>query len=79
MRRGFDFYDPGDSRLSGLPFDRRVAIVLDRDGAPGRPYAKVMSYYETRNKIAHGKLAANRVDVARVVADFYVIQGALTR
>ena len=35
MRRGFDFYDPNDQRLSGLPFDRRVAIVLDRGGRRG--------------------------------------------
>jgi len=79
LRRGFDFYDPADRRLSGLPFDRRVAIVLDREGAPSRPFAKVMSYYETRNKVAHGKLEAKRIDVSEVVADFYVIQGALTR
>jgi hypothetical protein len=79
MRRGFDFYDPDDKRLSGLQFDRRVAIVLDRDGKPGRPYAKVMSYYEVRNKIAHGNLEAKRIDVTEVIADFYVIQGALTR
>ena len=78
-RRGFDFYNPDDNRLSGLPFDRRVAIVLDRDGGPGSPFAKVMSYYETRNKIAHGKLEAKRIDVSAVVADFYVIQGALTK
>ncbi|NJL50862.1 MAG: hypothetical protein HC909_04245 [Blastochloris sp.] len=79
MRRGFDIYDPNDKRLSGLPFDRRVAIVLDRGGDPGRPYAKVMSYYEMRNKIAHGRLEATRIDLTEVIADFYIIQGALTR
>ncbi len=79
MRRGFDFYDPDERRLSGLPFDRRVAIVLDRAAGSGSPYAKVISYYETRNKIAHGRLEAKRIDVAGVVADFYVIQGAIRR
>ena len=79
MQKGVDFYDPTDKRLSGLPFDRRVAIVPDREGAPGRPYAKVKSYYETRNKVAHGKLEAKRIDVSEVVADCYVIQGVLTR
>lgn len=73
MRRGFDFYDPDDRRLSGLPFDRRVALILDRDGGPGKPYAKVIAYYEMRNKIAHGRLEATRIDVSEVVADFYVI------
>ena len=79
MRRGFDFYDPDDKRLSGLPFDRRVGMVLDRGGGPSKPYAKVIAYYETRNKIAHGKLEAKRIDVSEVVADFYVIQAALVR
>ena len=79
MRRGFDFYDPDDKRLSGLPFDRRVALILDRDGGPGKPYSRVMAYYETRNKIAHGRLEATRIDVSEVVADFYVIRGALAR
>ncbi len=78
-RRGFDFYNPEDKRLSGLPFDRRVTIGLDLDGGPSSPYAKVVSYYEVRNKIAHGKLEAKRFDVSAVVADFYVIQSALTR
>jgi hypothetical protein len=79
MRRGFDFYDPDDKGLSGLPFDRRAGMVLDRSGGPGKPYAKVIAYYETRNKIAHGRLEAKRIDVSEVVADFYVIQGALAR
>jgi hypothetical protein len=79
MRRGFDFYDVDDRRLSGLPFDRRVAVVLDRNGGPGSPYAKVMAYYETRNKIAHGRLEAKRIDVSGIASDFYIIQAALTR
>ena len=79
MRRGFDFYNPDDKRLAGLPFDRRVAIVLNCNEGPGSPFAKVMAYYETRNKIPHGKLEAKRIDVSEVVADFYVIQAAFAR
>ncbi len=79
MRRGFDLYDPDDRRLSGLVFDRRVAIVLDRNGGAGSPWATVMRYYAMRNQVAHGDLAATRIDVSSVVQDFYVIQGALTR
>jgi len=78
-RRGFDFYNPDDKRLSGLTFDRRVVIVLDRLGGPGSQYARMMSYYEMRNRIAHGNLAATRILVSAVVADFYDIQGALAR
>jgi hypothetical protein len=79
MRRGFDFYEPDAKRLSGLPFDRRVAMVLDRDSGPAEPYANTMGYYEMRNKIAHGRLEATRIDVSAVIADFYIIQAALTR
>jgi hypothetical protein len=79
MRRGFDFYDPQDKRLSGLPFERRAATVLDRNGGKGSPWAKVMNYYGMRNPIAHGNIKATRIDVSLVVQDFYVIQGALTR
>lgn len=80
MRRGFDFYSPDERRLSGLTFDRRVAMVLDRGAGSGSPFAKVMSYYETRNRIAHGKLEAKRIDVSGVVAaDFYSIQSGIKR
>jgi hypothetical protein len=79
MRRGFDFYDPDDRRLSGLPFERRAALVLDRAGDPSGSFAKLMSYYETRNRIAHGRVEAKRIDVLAVVADFYVIQSAIKR
>lgn len=77
MRRGFDFYDPNDKRLSGLAFVRRVALVLDSGVGRSGPYATVMSYYETRNRIAHGKLGAQRILVSKVVADFYVVQSAI--
>lgn len=79
MRRGFDFYNPEDKRLAGLPFDRRVAIVLNCSEGAGSPYAKVMAYYQVRNKIAHGKLEATGIDVSEVIADFYVIQAAPAR
>jgi hypothetical protein len=79
LRRGFDFYDPNDPRLSGLPFDRRVAIVLDRNGGRGSTWATVMDYYAMRNQVAHGDVVATRIDVVRVVQDFFVIQSALTR
>ena len=79
MRRGYDFYNPDDKRLSGLPFERRVAIILNYNGGPGSLYARVMAYYEMRNKIAHGRLEAKRIDVSEVVADFDIIQAALAR
>ena len=79
MRRGFDFYDQDDRRLSGLPFDRRAAILLDRSAGRGSPFAKVSQYYETRNKIAHGRLSPTRIDIVNVISDFYLIQAAIKR
>ena len=79
MRRGFDIYDTDDKRLSGLPFDRRAAMVLDRRAGRGSPFAKLLNYYAIRNQIAHGKLLASRIDVTSDLADFFIIQAAITR
>ena len=74
MRRGFDFYDPADTRLR---FERRVALVLDRTVGRGGAYAKVLSYYQTRNNIAHGALASVSIDLQNIIEDFYIIQAAI--
>ena len=79
VRRGWDLYNPDDRRLSGLSFEDRVALVLDRQGGSGSPWGRVMSYYATRNQIAHGDLMSDRIDVTAVVGEFYQIQSALTR
>jgi hypothetical protein len=77
VRRAWDLYNPDDDRLSGLKFEDRTALVLDRTGGPGSPWAKVMSYYSLRNQIAHGTLLVRRIDVDAVVQEFFQIQGAL--
>jgi len=77
VRRAWDLYNPDDDRLSGLSFEDRVALVLDRSAGPGSPWAKVMRYYALRNQIAHGELQAQRIDVDQVAQDFFQIQSAL--
>jgi len=77
IRRGWDLYNPDDPRLSGLRFEHRTALVLDRSGGKGSPWAKVMEYYAMRNQIAHGELLARRIDLAEVVQDLFKIQAAL--
>lgn len=79
VRRSWYLYNAGDKRLSGLSFDDRTALVLDRAAGRGSPYAKTMEYYEARNSIAHGKLASTRLDITAFVRDCYVIQTALHR
>lgn len=77
IRRAWDLYNPDDSRLSGLSFEERTALVLDREGGSGSAWARVMSHYSLRNQIAHGTLLAQRIDVDAVVQEFFQIQGAL--
>jgi hypothetical protein len=76
-RRAWDLYNPDDRRISGLTFEGRTALVLDKNAGPGRPWAKVMNYYAIRNQIAHGELQAQRIDVDSVAQEFFQIQSAL--
>jgi hypothetical protein len=74
IRRTWNLYNPDDRRLSGLAFEERAALVLDKDGDP---WKTAIRYYNLRNQIAHGRLQADRIHVASVVADFYIVQGSL--
>jgi hypothetical protein len=78
VRRAWDLYNPAEKRISGLSFEDRVALVLDRQSGRGSPWARVQFYYALRNQIAHGKLRPERIDVTLVVGELYQIQGALT-
>jgi hypothetical protein len=74
IRRAWALYNPDDKRLSGLSFEDRAALVLNRDDPPWR---NAIRHYNTRNLIAHGRLQAYRIDVPAVVAEFYTIQSAM--
>jgi hypothetical protein len=77
IRRAWDLYSPDDPRLSGLSFENRAALVLDRQAGRGSPWARLLSHYGTRNQIAHGALQAQGIDIPAIAADFYTIQSAL--
>lgn len=79
VRRGWDLYNPDDKRLSGLSFEERATLVLDRKAGNGSPWSNVMRYYALRNQIAHGTVLSTRTDISAAVQDFYQIQGALLR
>jgi hypothetical protein len=79
MRRAWDMYNPDDKKLSGLRFEVRAALLLDRKGGPGSPWARLMKHYSIRNEIAHGSLRTQRIDVATTVQDLYLIQSALQK
>jgi hypothetical protein len=76
-RRAWDLFNPDDKRLSGLSFEDRTALVLDKSRGSGSPWALVMSYYALRNQLAHGNLTGQRIEVPAVIQQFYVIQGNL--
>jgi hypothetical protein len=76
-RRGWDLYNPDDKRLSGLSFEDRVALLVDRDGGKGSAWAQIMQYYALRNEIAHGSLSSTPIDVLLVVQRLFQLQGQL--
>ena len=75
-RRAWALYDPENRRLSGLNFENRLSLVLERGTNSWR---RTMQLYSVRNQIAHGTLLSERINVSRVIQDFYDIQTALAR
>ena len=75
-RRAWALYDPENRRLSGLSFENRLSLVLQRDTDN---WKRTMRFYNVRNQIAHGTLLSERIDVSSVIQDFYDIQALLAR
>ena len=75
-RRAWSLYNPDDRRLSGLSFENRLTLVLEKGSDD---WKRTMQLYNVRNQIAHGTLLSDRIDMARVIRDFFRIQSSLTR
>ena len=75
-RRAWTLYNPDDPRLSGLSFQSRLTLVVDKDSDE---WKRTMQHYNLRNQIAHGTLVPERIDVSSVIADFLRIQSSLAR
>ena len=75
-RRAWTLYNPDDPRLSGLSFQSRLTLVVDKDSDE---WKKTLQHYNVRNHIAHGNLVPERIDVSSVVQDFLRIQSSLAR
>ena len=71
-RRAWTLYNPDDRRLSGLSFENRLTLVLER----GSKNWKEVLHYSVRNQIAH-RLRSQRIDVSSVIDGFYPIQASL--
>ena len=75
-RRAWSLYNPDDRRLSGLSFENRLALVLEKGSGE---WKRAMQLYNVRNQIAHGNLLSERIDVSSEIEDFFRIRSSLVR
>ena len=75
-RRAWTLYNPDERRLSGLSFENRLTLVLDKGSGEWR---RTMQLYNVRNQIAHGTLLSERIDVSGEIQEFFRIQASLAR
>ena len=75
-RRAWSLYNPDDRRLSGLSFGNRLTLVLERASDDWR---RTMQFDSVRNRIAHGTLLSESIDVSDEIQEFLRIQALLVR
>ena len=75
-RRAWSLYNPDDRRLSGLRFENRLTLVLEKGSGE---WKRAMQLYNVRNQIAHGTLLSERIDVSSEIEDFFRIRSSLAR
>ena len=73
-RRVWKLFNLGDRRLSGLKFEDRLSLVLEKGSLH---WKQTMKFYQIRNQIAHGKLLFERIDVSAAIQEFFKIQLSL--
>ena len=73
-RRIWMLYNPEDRRLSGMSFENRLALVLEKGS---ENWKQTVQFYHVRNKIAHGDLESDRINVTAAIQDFFHIQSSL--
>ncbi|MDE0047057.1 MAG: hypothetical protein OXU19_14545 [bacterium] len=76
LRRAWSLYNPDDRRLSGLSFESRLTLVLERNSVEWR---RTMQFYNVRNRIAHGTLLSERIDVSAEIQEFLRVRESLAR
>ena len=74
--RAWTLYNPDHRRLSGLSFENRLTLVLEKGSDH---WKRVLQHYSVRNQIAHGRLRSERIDVSGVITEFFLIQSSLAR
>ena len=74
--RAWSLYNPGDRRLSGLSFENRLALVLDKGSSE---WKRAMQLYSVRNQIARCNLLSERIDVSSEIENFVRFRSSLVR
>ena len=59
-RRAWSLYNPEDRRLSGLSFENRLTLVVEKGSDD---WKRTIQLYNVRNQIAHGALLSGRIDM----------------
>jgi len=70
-RRAWSLYNPDDRRISGLSFENRLTLVLEKGSGE---WKRTVQLYSVRNQIAHGTLLSERIDVSSEIQDFFRIR-----
>lgn len=73
-RRAWDILDHREDRIRNIRFLNRVALLTDKGGTV---YKRVKELYEARNRIAHGELLAEALDVAEIAKELRSIAAQL--
>jgi len=73
-RRAWDILEHREDRIRNIRFLNRIALLTDKGGTV---YKRVKELYEIRNKIAHGGLLTESLDVAEIAKDIERIAAQL--
>lgn len=65
-RRVWDDLEHHPDRIRNIPVIRKVALLTDRQGAV---YRRIKELYDIRNRIAHGNLLTEELDVDEVAKE----------
>ncbi len=65
-RRVWDDLEHQPDRIRNIPVPRKLALLTDKRGAV---YRRIKELYDIRNRIAHGTLLTEEIDVAEVAGE----------
>lgn len=73
-RRVWDDLEHQPERIRSIPVMRKLALLTDKRGAV---YRRIKELYDIRNRIAHGTLLTEEIDVAEVADELQLFAAGL--